>query len=803
MAKKVKYLSLVIAFSMLLSISVFPKKSMSVDFEDISAAGIGAVDIDENGVGTVYGKLNLLETDKNGRTIVWSTEDEDIVDVNTGKILKYRVDGVIETSVTATIDGESETVNFKVGYVHSPDNEPLFPSDSSSGGVEDFTASKGSVSVLNGVLTATDDNAGNDKPVEFSSSFTQTTTDPAIIEFDVSADDSIGILDLRIENDNCPDAQVRFNIDFAANEVSGRGKGGSGGRDIVYDKPFRDDTASVKVLMNYAENKYDLWINDVIYMSGWSFYSGWDFDSSNRITINAGGDAGRTGEVTLTNFKVYSVSNKPLSDITLARVNGSDSNIVTEDLELPAVDESGNIIEWVSENPNITVDGEWGIVDQTDSEVSGIVRASVVIGDATFIKEFNLTVPKYVRVFSSAPQPEKDSDGKEIVEYYENFDDITIEDLERDGYFASEDLSNGDVYIDKGMLIIDDRAEHHHRYNIGSATKNIDDRMVVEFEAVRTSAQYRGFRCLLIGDSTLLDNAYVHTILSDGIVEAVFPTGTQIVKNDYTKIGRPSKIAIMVCKDSTFSMWVDGERIVDRKVNQREIKSLSSVLAVNLRSTYDMGMIKIDNLKVYKAAVSDVEMVEDIIASMDKESTVIKKNEKGEITAFEYTGANEHNCTITYSSEKGLVEEDGKITFPLDDAEDTVTVTVTSPDGYSESKSFDVTIKANYVLGEMEHDIKTLGFMKGDNIFIIPASSRGNEPFGGVSVKAEVFDENRDVICAETQGAQFLYDDADCFVGVIELTQAQADTAKKVKISLFATQTDEKLKGGEFEIIGG
>lgn len=174
--------------------------------------------------------------------------------------------------------------------------------ESNDGSFKNGSANTETIVVKDGALIAVDENAEAGKCIQFEGNFPKTVTDPAMIEFDLKVDGTIGIFDIIVLAGGAD--QVRFHLDFDADQVSGRGKNGNDGREIVYEKSFKDEEAKVKLIMSYAEDKYYLYINDILYIDGWCFIGATDKAYSDAITVKAGDDPGKTGTVTFDNFKV-------------------------------------------------------------------------------------------------------------------------------------------------------------------------------------------------------------------------------------------------------------------------------------------------------------------------------------------------------------------------------------------------------------------------------------------------------------------------------------------------------------------
>ena len=808
MTEKVKYLSLTAAVSLILSLIVLPYTSLSYDFE-----GIDLELINRGAGGMVYGDLNLPEQDGFGNAIAWTTEDNDIIDVGTGKIRKYMTNGSIPASVTATVNGESKKIPFEIGYINNrTESEPSFSEDFQdeelNGGLRKNTdgsyaypaagyEDKHRIRIENGKLvlhrgenikgvnTQLQYNFENDSYTSGKSnvmiSFDACITGGQTLNYYLRSNNKVSSWQSWVQTDAEKITVFNYNGDaVVCNDV-----------DLTEEKRF-------KFLIDYNNDTYSVWLGDKLLAKDCASRETAGL-TSNLYIADGAKDA---FDLYLDNLTITDLKPEPMADITLGLINGSDSNEITENLYLPCEDENGESILWTSENENIVVSGEEGVALSDENDKEGAVTASAEIDGITYIKRFEFSIPAYSEGFSSAPQPILDVKGNEIIAYEENFDTATIERLTSYGYLNRDEAALGGITVEDGQLVITGGdTEAHCHYAISTVTSNISDRLVIEFDATRSTVN--GFYIWLQPDSNMASNAKVLTRVTDRVYINNDASGYKDTGFSYTSIKRSSKIAIMIFKDSTFSMWIDGKEVVKKQPTKNSASPISSVTRMNLRSMANMGTLKIDNLRIYEARFSQIEIAEKLINDMTDAEKIIKRDSRGDIASFEYSGKNENKCQIAYSSKENLVNADGTINYPLRNTVDEVTVTVTSPEGYSESKAFAVEIPANYIIKGIEHDVGTLGLMKGENEFVIPAESRGNEPRQGISVRVRIYEENGSgsvLIKEETADGQILEPDADCFGVAVKLAENQLPENVKIVVSIFDTETKSISLADDFVI---
>lgn len=813
MNKKNRYLALIITLLMIFSLALFPS-TYAVDFPDIDETLIGAYND-----GVVYGDLNLPDEDINGNPILWEAETSDIVDITTGKILKRRLDGNISTYVTATIDGETETVPFQIGYLYKKNNSdavfyeyfddeeingelgedyPIQPSEEDEKNDHSLKIEEGELhlsrgSYMKGVNTQLQYNMGD---ISYTNGKSK-----VLISFDLKmSGDSNQILNYYFRTNNKVSSYQSF-FQTTIDEIKVNRYNSETSKNQLAASEEIDFTQKrkIEILLDYDKDTYSMWVDSKLIAKECEARGTDNYTANLYITDNAGNEF----DLYIDNFEIFDVAPTPLVDITMGLINGRDSNEIKENLYLPSQTNNGEVINWISKNGNIVISGEEGIVEFGDEDKNDVIIATTQIDDVIYEKSFEFIIPKYKPTFSSAPSPIVNKKGKEIIAYEENFEDTTEFKLRTSGYLYLEEVESGVMKVEDGKLVItnDTAGEKHCHYNLSTMLSNINDRLVIEFDVIRENT--KGFYIWIQPDSNMASNAQVLLRVNDSIWVNNSEAGYVDTGYTYTKIKRTSKIVVMVCKDSTFSMWIDGERVIDRANTKTTVSSMSVITRLNLRSMANMGNIFVDNLRIYEASLSQIEIVEEVLAGLKQPEEIIKRDENGDVCAFEYTGKNENGCVFTYSSEKNLVNEDGSINYPLKETIDNVTVTVTSPMGYSEEKTFEnILIPANYVFGEVIHDVDSLGLMSGENEFIIPAKSRGDDPDGGVSVITEVFDARGNSIVKEILDGQTLKDGADCFIGAVNLDESMLPEISKIKIGLYGSEAQELLTE-EFEIIGG
>jgi len=701
-------------------------------------------DLTTQSLSALTGNLNLPLTGVENSTISWSSSDTDVI-TNDGKVKRPAQDTTLTLTATVSVGLKSDTKAFEVTVLKKEEEEEIAsvftPKTDNSGNPlyahylsfdnmttatlsQDLSAYQVTVSGSdrsnmkdmsinsNGALVITSADAAAHHMLRLGTDTYKAYTDDIVIEFDMALSADSGAV-LWISDGGTGAASQRIRMEFMGTSL----------KYFCYDNTtsaIGEEFVTIPFAVGQSYH-YELIftkttntaIADNLYR--WSLYVDGEpvvVRSEPQVKIGSMSHIGtvnfRTGangaSYTLDNLHAYSAELTDEQKVEKDYDNLVDSVIASQalyaietDLTLIKTGTSGTSISWESSNKAV-VSNDGSVTRDENGDVSLTLTATIKSGEATKTKTFNVTVVKKEYVY--VPSPEVDDDGNPITLRSTNFDTFTTETLADDlSEYSPTNTQN--MSIKDGQLVVTPGSEAaSHRFNLGSTQLNsVEDKLTIELDLTLSTD---GETHLWFGDgaSTAANQRIRIQLKNDKITYYHADTTTTI--NNPSAPGKKSKYIIMLTKcDETevsgnmykWSLWVDGNLVVDKADPQKAITSHGTVASFVIRTIANGScVVSVDNLRTYQAAFTDQEKVdkdyEKLIGSVISAEPLealrsdLTLPERGEFRSY-----------ITWeSSNTDVISLDGEVK-PSSESDVEVTLTATIKSGeIFKAKTFNITV---------------------------------------------------------------------------------------------------------------
>lgn len=403
-----KFLAITLCMAFIISMTVMPTSADDTEFTP-TFLGIGSE-------GIAYDDITLPKTTSAGDEITWS-EDCDTLEIvedtegnKIAKIVKYDADKNLDATVTATVDGTPNTINFKVAYLYAEKTE-IYPQDfnnytdtlpNSTFKWRDGVKGSDTMSIENGRLKIyrPSANTGNLDFIKAAVSSKKNTTNSHILEFDIAYENTIGLIIMRFpgSSTSATPVELKFNYKGQITATTTSKKVSVDVGELPIETSGEDKTiygGKITIVVDRETSTYDVLINGNLAKSDLAFYSS-TYTYQENMRVYAESDTG-VGSIWLDNIKMYTWTDafEGLDKATLnaeAGAAGTDTNLVTTGLTLPESVTAGNVA-WVGSG---SLDNSGKPVNQSFfEEKTGTVTATVTGTDSTtYTKSFAFNVAK-------------------------------------------------------------------------------------------------------------------------------------------------------------------------------------------------------------------------------------------------------------------------------------------------------------------------------------------------------------------------------------------------------------------------
>jgi len=423
-----------------------------------------------------------------------------------------------------------------------------------------------------------------------------------------------------------------------------------------------------------------------------------------------------------TQSKVYHAQVEGIDEISIETINhGNPNPSVWKDLYLPSTlpSDSNVAVTWTSDNENLVVEDETGRVtlyEDRQSEVT--LTASIIENGIEICKTFDLVLE-----YEDVPEAPKTPEGDEVLLFYENFDGETL----NGSFTLTGNSSQGNTEVVKEEVdgVVDGKLRftrtsaggttNHNGFNYYFGNNFTGDRVVLEYEVERESP-----KVVFINNFDNNSNKLVDIRLQPSCISAYNGAAVHtIVRPNFTKTTKIKVIVEHNFTNQTYSMWVDGEKVITDFSFRASGQKLNGMYVYTEGDNFNT--VYFDNFKIYHSVPKMKEAVDINMNSIEKTGleAIMSEVEGEHAVSFGYN--TEYDCNVTFISEKNLINADGSVNYPEFATDDVVTVTVSKGD-YSRSVSYPVTIAGTFNAGEFQFENETP--VAGDNYMYIEAFSR-------------------------------------------------------------------------------
>lgn len=703
-----------------------------------------AQDLTSQSLSAVTGNLALPSTGMENAIISWSSSNTDVI-ANDGTVKRPDEDTTVTLTANVSVGSSAKTKTFEVTVLKKEpkaDTPSVFTPVTDDGGnpiyvhylnfdnvsndtlATDFAAYQVTVSGSDrsnmadmsinsdGALVITPPSAAAHHMLRFGTDAYKALSDDIVIEFDMALSSSEGAV-LWISDGGTSATGQRIRMEFYGTSL----------KYFYYDAAASAVAEkSVTIPTTVGENSHyeiiftkttDTAIDGNLYR--WSMYIDGEpvvVRSEPQTKIGSMSHIGyinfRTGEggasYTIDNLHAYQAAltdeqkvAKDYDNLVASVISAQELTAIESDLTLITKGTSGTEITWTSSGPAV-VASDGSVTRDESGDVNVTLTATVKSGEVTKTKTFDVTVLKKAYVY--VPAPEVDDSGNPITLRSTDFDTFTTETLEDDlSAYSPTNLAN--MSISNGQLVITPGSEAaSHRFSLGSTAMGaVEDKLAIEF------------------DMTLATDAETHLWFGDGAATAANQRLRIQLKNDKityyhadtnttvtnpSAAGKKSRYIIMLtkCDDSAvsgnfyrWSLWIDGNLVVDKADPQKAMTSFSQVASFVVRTIANSScVVSLDNLRIYQAAFTDEEKVakdyEKLVAgvisaesleALRSDLTLPVKGEFGSVISWA-------------SSNPSVVSAEGDVN-PSSESDNDVTLTATITSGeVTQTKTFELTV---------------------------------------------------------------------------------------------------------------
>ena len=770
-----KYSAIILAIVLVASIIV-PFAVFSEEYPEINLELINGSNSD------VTGDLKLPSTIEGvDGTVTWTAEDDDIISIDgeVGKILKYNTTTPQYTSVTAHMEnGDTKKINFPISYEADPtETEEVFYEDFSGSTFKGNIHTKAKFTVsTSGSLKATRDALSSDAISQLIYEFGNTYSGKYILEYKLTS---------------TLDSQLEFSIPAASstNQSVYFRISADGVVDAYNDSAWTKGVAilssqeniAVKIYTDTNAQTYSLWLNGELVCENYK-YRHKTSKELYRMRFWTVKSKSVTGDVIIDDIKISAVK-EILSDVSAATLNhGSSEPETTLDLILPEKTLSKYSINWQSENNYIIPEDGFGRLRGSETEeVEDILTASCVIDGVTYYRDYNYKLP-----VSTIPR------AKSELIFEEDFNDTTASELIESGVLTTTATAN----VVDGKLECT-AASGNVNNNILFGTHSAEKNLVIELDLKRASNGNVLIHTLATPTATVI-NGHTRALFGKTYISAVLDNRGAISGDDNGKTlksscsltERFSKVIIELKADGNWSMWVDSEQLVNNQPRRMATTAITTSKVLNVRSVGGQT-VTIDNIRVYESVERPKDTTDSVLAKIASLSDIATLDEAtGEVISNLTPPAETNGCTVEFSDTAGLISSDGTVDFAPHATEDEITVTVTTPSGFVNTKTFKTTIASNYILGK-----PTLEGLDSAGAYLIvnlPVELRRSEKDDEL-IKAELSvsaSASSEALIAEISEEQTVINDGKNYgiVGYIEdLSSVEMPEVPYVKLTLYSS----------------
>ncbi|MBQ4527323.1 MAG: S-layer homology domain-containing protein [Clostridia bacterium] len=483
--------------------------------------------------------------------------------------------------------------------------------------------------------------------------------------------------------------------------------------------------------------KFSLWLNDELKVD--NGFSTQDLSSAHLAMVQVytliyGNYSKNEGTFTIEDFGIYRVNEsdpeEPEPDNDDEQKVDSDLNFLTEDLilSLPKMGDylidslkldalghghSGSEITWRSSDEDII--SPLGTVTRPDEDTKVTITATVTSGECSKEKEFTFTVPGKDTDVNGLP-------GNLTPIYTDGFSDGEISPNTEKGKFYTGNPADTLTEHD-GNLVFErqkyvwytdaDAGEPRVRLHANEDKSGYSGKVYTEFTVSKTCDVLR-----IRLNAT--DGQYISMIQWEGDKFKISYCDSSLAsKSETLTISSGDTVKVGFYADTAsnrpmFSMWINNEKIIDRKFSCTQLNSDSvnfgylQFYTLIYGNYGKSGKYSLDNVGIYsvdseyvdkplpKPPVEDnrtdeEKVTDDLDAITDNDVLSVPQTEDGYIIDhldIDGIKEGEGGSRICWaSSNEDIIAIDGKLTRPIDDTEVTVTATATLGD-VIKSKSF-------------------------------------------------------------------------------------------------------------------
>lgn len=470
------------------------------------------------------------------------------------------------------------------------------------------------------------------------------------------------------------------------------------------------------VYYNTVNQTFTLWIDDELVVQD-KYPKAGSVDNVQYLRIYMGNNSGR---VALDDFKFYdlkTLSAEERLDLEIAALTYDDifanseefPDVVSKNIDLPVTGIYGNAVHWESSDPSlITNDGK---LTQPDGEYSEdpLVKMTATIsdGELTKSKVFETRVQRKASAAAAGTgEPEVDS----II--YEND-------------FSSGELDENIVSsFEGGEVSVKDGALHMTRKeNVGTSIIDIyahsDQSVITDNVALSYTVRKEGkgkaeLRTRMKGQSDFLSMSWVANNKISYVAHDT-PGGNSGWRNTPKAYQGDIKVTqLFDTAKGMVSMWVNGEKVIDKKYSRTSPGNCLQYLRIYMESN-NLITVVLDDVKFYYPKLSPSDAVKEDAKWLTAERLLTEPYVMDNIinADLQLPTVGKNKCNISWSSSNpDYIGVDGKVRQPVD-SEDIPEVTLTATiesEGVSVTKKFTFRVLSTFSTEEkaFEGDMKQL-----------------------------------------------------------------------------------------------
>ncbi len=420
----------------------------------------------------------------------------------------------------------------------------------------------------------------------------------------------------------------------------------------------------VILLHNHQEKTYSIWIDGEKIATDGTFR-----DASpkpfHELYIYAENTA--ANKVQIDNIRVYKATTAWPS---YTEVTGyAEGTPIYTDFTLPAAWPAGseNALTWTSNKPEIEIEGNTAKVATLHED-----RQEKVMLTATMVRDGQPVSADYTVTLAFDTEPYCASDDDIL--YFEDFDNksnISEVDglLEHTGEMERLEIENGRLVMERTGTAGTDGFNLFFKAN-KAAIGTGGERVALEFEMEREDISamiIRTFGASQAGELNIHASRNIN--IRDG--------GSAVVtaKENWTDKGPVKFIILHDFQNNTYSVWLDGERLVHNVGFRNEGLTGFRYWRIYMEAN-NQNTIYIDNVKVYNATLKMGGIVEEEFETLKEAGFAAFSNEERTAVSDNLFVPTGYQSDITFSSKNGLVSADGTVNLQKESADDVVTVTI-------------------------------------------------------------------------------------------------------------------------------